>query len=223
MKARIGTLVVLVMALACAPAWAAPVTVNLRVEGAKSTIFEGKVKTDGHSIEQDKAGPQKCDGTNGGANPAAGPTMTSALDNALAWDGSWNASFSDFLINRIGPDAQTSKQFWGYALNYKDVEVGGCQQLVKSGDEVLYAFDAFGKRYLKLSGPTRLKVGQNFNLKVVDGKTGKAVAGAKVGGLSTNSKGIAKGNAKRAGRVVLKATASKSLRSNALVMRIAKR
>jgi hypothetical protein len=223
MKTRIGALAALVMALACAPAWAAPVTVNLRVEGAHSTIFEGKVRTDGHSIEQDKAGPQKCDGTNGGANPTAGPTMTSALDDAVAWDGSWSASFSDFLINRIGPDAQTAKQFWGYALNYKDVEVGGCQQRVQSGDEVLYAFDAFGKRYLKLSGPTRLTVGQKFNLKVVDGKTGKAVGGAKVGGLTTNTKGVAKGVAKRAGVIRFKAVAGKSLRSNALVTRIAKR
>ncbi|MEA2404745.1 MAG: hypothetical protein QOE08_1392 [Thermoleophilaceae bacterium] len=223
MKTRIGALTVLVIALACGPATAAPVKVNLRVEGATSTIFEGPVTTDGHAIEQDKAGPQKCDGTNGGANPAAGPTMTSALDDALAWDGSWSTSFSDFLINRIGTDAQTSTRFWGYALNYKDVQVGGCQQRVKAGDEVLFAFDAFGKRYLKLTGPTRLTVGQNFNLRVVDGKTGKAVAGAKVAGLRTNSKGIAKGNAKRAGRVVLKATASKSLRSNALVLRISRK
>jgi hypothetical protein len=66
-------------------------------------------------------------------------------------------------------------------------------------------------------------VGQNFNLRVVDGKTGKAVAGAKVAGLRTNAKGIAKGNAKRAGRVVLKATASKSLRSNAVVLRISRK
>src|SRR3954463_9732234 len=107
MKTRIGTLVVLVMALACAPAWAAPVTVNLRVEGAKTTIFEGKVKTDGHQIEQDKNGPQACDGTNGGATPAAGPTITSALDDAVAWDGSWTASLSDFLVSRIGPDKAT--------------------------------------------------------------------------------------------------------------------
>jgi hypothetical protein len=223
MKTRIATLVVLVMALACAPAWAAPVTVNLRVEGAKSTIFEGKVKTDGHSIEQDKAGPQKCDGTNGGANPAAGPTMTSALDDALAWDGSWSASFSDFLVNRIGSDAQTSKQFWGYALNFTDVQVGGCQQQVKAGDNVLFAFDAFGKKYLKLTGPTSVPLGKSYKLKVVDGKTGKPVAGAKVAGLKTNTKGIATGRASQTGRFALKATATKSLRSNALLLRVTRK
>jgi hypothetical protein len=83
MKSRIGALTALVFTLACTTAAAAPATVQLRVEGAKATIFEGKVTTDGHKIEQDKNGPQSCDGTNGGANPAAGPTITSALDDAL--------------------------------------------------------------------------------------------------------------------------------------------
>lgn len=223
MKTRIGTLAVLFTALACAPAWAAPVTVDLRVEGARGTIFEGRVTTDGHAIEQDKAGPQKCDGTNGGANPTPGPTMTSALDDALAWDGSWNASFSDFLINRIGREGATSTKFWGYALNYRDVTVGGCQQRVRSGDDVLFAFDAFGKRYLKLSGPTRVRLGRSFRVRVVDGKTGGPVARARVGGARTDARGYARLIAARVGSVRLKAAADNALRSNALVVRIARR
>ncbi len=154
MKSRIGALAVLALALACPSALAAPATVNLRVEGADDTLFEGKVRTDGHAIEQDKNGPQPCDGTNGGANPTAGPTVTSALDDAVAWDGTFNTSFSDFLVNRIGPDRATDTQFWGTALNGTATELGGCQVQVKTGDEVLWAYDMFSaKQFLALSGP----------------------------------------------------------------------
>ena len=62
----------LVALLACATARAAPVTVNLRVEGATSTIFEGPVTTDGKVINKGD-GPHPCDGTTTPArNPARG-------------------------------------------------------------------------------------------------------------------------------------------------------
>ena len=48
-----------------APAWAAPATVQLRVEGSASTIFEGPVTTDGKQIDKG-TGPHPCDGTSGG-------------------------------------------------------------------------------------------------------------------------------------------------------------
>ena len=76
MKTRIGTLAVLTAVLACAPAYAAPVKVKLRVEGATKTIFEGRVTTDAHPVTGDESGPHKCDGTNGGANATPGPTAT---------------------------------------------------------------------------------------------------------------------------------------------------
>ncbi len=70
----LGVLIaVLLAALAAATsAAAAPVTVNLRIEGSSSTIFEGPVTTDAKTI-----GGHPCDGTNGGANATPGPTMTS--------------------------------------------------------------------------------------------------------------------------------------------------
>src|SRR3712207_2768509 len=61
MKSRIGAATVLVFALGCSSAQAAPTTVDVRVEGKTRTIFEGKVTTDGHQIEQDRSGAQKCD------------------------------------------------------------------------------------------------------------------------------------------------------------------
>lgn len=223
MKSRIGALAVLVPALACSSAQAAPTTVNLRVEGEDATIFEGRVKTDGHAIEQDKNGPQACDGTNGGANPTPGPTVTSALDDAVAWDGSYSASFSDFLVNRIGPDQATDTQFWGAALNGTPTELGGCQVQVKRGDEVLWAYDLFSaKQYLKLTGHRTARVGKPFKVRVVDTKNGnKPVKGASISGVAkTNSKGIAKIVANEKGDLLAKAERRGALRSNALVVRV---
>jgi hypothetical protein len=223
MKSRIGTLAVLGLALAAPSATAAPATVDLRVEGSTDTIFEGTVKTDGHSIEQDKNGPQPCNGTNGGANPTAGPTVTSALDDAVAWDGTWNPSFSDFLVNRIGSDKATDTQFWGTALNGTPTELGGCQVQVKSGDEVLWAYDMFSaKQFLHLTGPKTAKLNKPFKVKVTDEKNGdKPVKGATVGQVArTNAKGVATIVGKARGLTLVKAERKGAIRSNALVVRV---
>ena len=222
MKYRYWALGVLTAALVgAAPALAAPATVNVRVEGLNATIFDGSVTTDAHPIEQDKAGPQTCDGTNNGANPAPGPTVTGALDTALAWDGSYSHSLKDFLITRIGPDASTSTKFWGLVLNFKQLQVGGCQQQVKTGDQVLFAYDLFSKKHvLQLTGPKTATSGKRFKVKVVDGQNGQPVAGAKVGVAHTNAQGVASTSFRGAGRAVLKADKADSVRSNALVVKV---
>ena len=223
MKSRIGALAALGLALACPSALAAPATVNLRVEGASDTTFEGKVRTDGHAIEQDKNGPQPCDGTNGGANPTPGPTVTSALDDAVAWDGTFNPSFSDFIVNRIGPDGATSDKFWGTALNGTPTELGGCQVQVKTGDDVLWAYDMFSaKQFLELSGPRTARLDRPFKVKVTDVKNGgKPVKGASVSGVATtNAKGVATVVGLKRGLTLLKAERRGAIRSNAVLVRV---
>jgi hypothetical protein len=225
MKIRFGTSVVLLMLALCAPAGAAPATVQLRVEGASSTIFEGPVTTDGKTIDKGD-GPHPCDGTNGGANPTAGPTMTSALDDASAsgsftWDGTWFDSLSDFGVDRIGPDANSSTQFWGYALNYIPSQIGGCQQRVETGDEVLFGYDFFSKTHLlKLAGPGKAAVGSPIVLTVSDGSDGSAIAGASVAGAPdsaiTGPDGSVGVTFDSAGLRLLKADRADSIRSNAL-------
>jgi hypothetical protein len=212
----------LVFTLASANASAAPATVELRVEGATETIFEGTVKTDGHQIEQDKSGPQSCDGTNGGANPAAGPTVTSALDDAVAWDGTWNSQFSDFLVNRVGSDKASATKFWGTALNSTPTEAGGCQVRVKDGDKVLWAYDMFSaKQFLELTGPKTSKLGKPFKVKVTDAKNGdKPVQGASISGFKTDAKGVATLVGDKKGLLLAKAEKKGALRSNALVVRV---
>ena len=216
---RIGTLGVLAALALVVPAAAAaaPVSVNLRVEGSTSTIFEGPATTDAKTING-----HPCDGTNGGANATPGPTMTSALDDAsivhgFPWSGTWFDSLHDFSIDSIGPDASNSSQFWGYAYNWQPSNVGGCQQEVQNGSDVLFGFDFFSKSHLlELSGPATAQAGQPVSLKVIDGQDGSAISGASVGGSTTAADGTASVTYTSPGVVRLKAERSDSIRSNEL-------
>lgn len=74
------------------PAKNHPTPVNLRIEGANHTIFEGKVVTMGHNVTTASGGTHHCDGTNFGNNIFPGPTCTSALDDAFVAKGfQWDA------------------------------------------------------------------------------------------------------------------------------------
>jgi hypothetical protein len=211
-----------------ASASAAPVTVQLRVEGSTATIFEGAVTTDGKVLDKG-SGPHPCDGTNGNTNPTPGPTMTSALDDGasqggFSWDGTWFAGFDDFGIDRIGPDSTdfAAGRYWGYALNYISTTIGGCQQRVQTGNEVLFGYDYFSKSHLlKLSGPAQVIAGQSITVTVVDGQTGAPLGGASVGGNTTRSDGRARVTFGAPGLQVLKAERPDSVRSNALVVCVA--
>jgi hypothetical protein len=227
MKTRIGTLAVLTAALALIPAGAqaAPTKVKVRVEGATKTIFEGAVTTDAHPVDGG-GGPQVCDGTNGGASSTPGPTATGALDDAaklgsFSWSGSFDPSFSDFIVSKVGPDASTDTQFWGVAVQWKALQVGGCQFKVSPGEEVLWAYDLFNKKHiLRLSGPRRVRAGKRFSVKVVDGQDGSPVSGARVAGKKTNAAGVAKLRFRRIGTKRLKGRRADSLRSNQVKVKV---
>ena len=204
----------LIAVAGCANALAAPVTVDLRVEGATETLFEGPVTTDGHQIDG-----HPCDGTNGNANPAPGPTMTSALDDSTAdWAGTWFDGFQDFGIDRIGPDSNdfANNRYWGYALNFAAVNVGGCQQQVAAGDDVIFGYDFFSKAHLlKLTGPVRAATGEPVWVTVTDGQGGTPLEGATVGGRTTGADGSTSLSYATPGLYPLKAERPDSLRSNA--------
>ena len=238
MNTRTGTLAVLAIAAACAPASAdaAPTDVTVRVEGATKTIFEGKVRSDGHALMKDASGAHPCDGTNAGVNPAPGATMTAALDDAtqlagLEWGGKWDDGFQDFLVTSIGPDAQTASSFWGYALNGVPTSVGGCQQQVEDGDEILFYYGGTFDNILRASGPKKVRAGRRFQVRVHAYATSydssgnastvvKPFEGARIGGKRTNSKGIVTLRYRTTGTKRLKATAPKSVRSNQLNVKV---
>ncbi|KAF7790668.1 hypothetical protein EIP86_001624 [Pleurotus ostreatoroseus] len=201
--------------------------VNLRIEGANRTIFEDFIFTRGHRVTSASGVTLDCDGTNNHTNPFPGPTCTSALEDAsklkhFTWDGTFFADFDDFLITRIARSEQTATEFWGLLLNFQFAPVGGCQQQVKLGDKVLWAFDAFDKtHFLSLAGPVTAGVGKPATFTVTDGSSGDAVANATVrstgGGepvAVTDRDGRVQLTFHTAGVHSLKADRADSLRSN---------
>jgi hypothetical protein len=211
--------------LATGSATAAPTTVQLRIEGSAGTIFEGPVTTDGHSIDKGD-GPHPCDGTTRTTPPlnsGPGPTVTSALDDAdrqagFTWSAQW-FSFGDFLVSQIGPDAPPagSSTYWGTVLNYQPTPVGGCQQQVAEGDEVLFALgDIYSQDLLRLTGPGRARAGAPVRVTVDDGKTGAPSVDATVGGVQTAPDGSATLAFGSPGLVRLKAEKAGAIRSNAV-------
>lgn len=221
-----ATLLVACALAAPAAAHAAPASVQLRIEGRNSTTYEGPVTTDGKVVRPSSGDDRQCDGTNGNppANPSPGATPTTALDDGagiggFTWDGSYNDDYDDYFITRIGPDPQTSSEFWGQYVNSQASQVGGCQELVKTGDEVLWAFDAFSKQHvLRLAGPSTGRTGQPIGVRVTDGANGAPIAGASVGGALTGADGRAALTFGQAGIYRLKATRADSVRSNGLTV-----
>ncbi len=224
-RVHLAALAALGALAAFAPAAQAdPVSVKLRVEGKSGTIYEKAVTTDGHAVATSAGGSHKCDGTNGGANPTPGPTSTATLDDGakqggFTFDATWNDGFEDFLIDRIGPDSSTSSEFWGHFNNFASSQVGGCQQRVGTGDEVLWVWDAFSKAHaLKLAGPASARTGQSFGVRVTDGGTGAPIPGSAIGGKLTDADGRATLSFAKAGIYPLKATRADSVRSPLLTV-----
>ena len=182
---RTGALALLLAVAACAPALAKSIAVNVRVEGLHKTLLDRRVLVDVRKVSSgDGTGKHKCDGTNNGASSTAGPTLIGAFDLAiqqanLTWAGKWFSSFEDFSIDRIGPDSSdtTNNKYWGQVVNYKDTDLGGCQQQIKAGDHVLVAFNSFGHPKLKLTGPGHATAGKPFRVTVLDGGVGEGVRG----------------------------------------------
>ena len=213
---------------AASAALAAPVTVNVRVEGSAATLFEGPVTTDANAALQtpSSGGPHPCDVGENTTPPSAtrAATPTTALADAarsagLSWDATWSPSFTDFLVNQVGTDV-AGTAFWGVAVNDKFPDVGGCQLALNPGDDVLWVFDGFGKPLLALTGPATATAGTPVTVTVRDGRNGTPVAGATVGTATTEAAGNATITFAQPGVQRLKAQAPGAVRSNALVVNV---
>jgi hypothetical protein len=220
-----------------AAALAAPVTVNLRIEGASQTIFEGPLTTDAHTAANPisapdsstkTVGPHPCDYSDNGSPPpggsSAGTPTTAAYDAAVGqkftFAATWYSSQNDFFVSQLGPDANggaPTYPSWGFAVNFQAGSVGGCQLRLNAGDQVLWAYDYFNRLHLlKLTGPSTANVGQPITFTVTDGGNGSAVAGASVGGQTTDAQGHASVTFSQTGTRSLKADRADSVRSNRL-------
>jgi hypothetical protein len=140
--------------LACAAAaQATPTQVNVRIEGAERTLFEGPILTEGHEVEASSdTQARSCDGidVNDPENTVPGPTPTAASADAMGligetFDGQREPQYEDYFVTRWGPDAQnpTDAAYWGALVNNVFTNVGGCQYELGGGDEVTWAYNAF--------------------------------------------------------------------------------
>jgi hypothetical protein len=94
--------------------------------------------------------------------------------------------------------------------------VGGCQQQVTAGDDVIFGYDFFSKTHLlKLTGPVRAATGEPVWVTVTDGQSGTPLDGATVGGRTTGADGSTSLSYASPGLYPLKAERPDSLRSNA--------
>ena len=211
-------------------ALATPISVNLRIEGRTSTLFDAPVTTDGHDVTTAKGGTHHCDGTNGGANPTPGPTPTAALDdaarqNGFVIDGDYgNFGIDDFFLDRIAGDTlDPNSQFWSLWINFASSDLGGCQKRIFQGQDVLWGYADFSgphsaARALKLTGPTTATTGVPMQVKVVDGSNGHPESGARVGGTTTGPTGVATLTFPNPGVFRLKAEHEETIRSNSLIV-----
>lgn len=157
MRNAVATFAVAALSLVAAPlAAAAPVPVNVRIEGKTETIFEGPILTDVHHVKASSDSKwRRCDGVNVNvpANEVPAAVPTSAGSDAmriagLGFDAQWYNQYEDYFLKRWGPDAQdqAENEYWGILVNNVFTDVGGCQYQLDGGDEVLWIYDAFDGR-----------------------------------------------------------------------------
>jgi len=129
--------------ITCANTAATPAATNarFRIEGSDSegTLFEGCIASGPRDVTTPSGGTHKCDGTNDGANPSPGATLTAQVDevarqSGFDYDGSYSTAFQDFFITRIGQSAQRCHKYWGVLLNEQFIPTGGCQSQFRNGD-----------------------------------------------------------------------------------------
>jgi hypothetical protein len=216
----------LVLALA-SPAAAAPVTVDLRIEGPTRTLFDGRVTTDVRAFRFTGDPMQhQCDGrASGGSSPVPVPTRGAALAEAaertpFALEGSWHPDFGPSFTRIAGESVAFDAATERYLVEFKNgrpADFGACGDPIRPGDDVVFAYAAFGQPLLALGGPSRAAPGQTVRVKVTDAGSGAAVAGATVGGAVTGADGTASiGPFATRGDITLKAEKPRAGRSNAL-------
>lgn len=157
---------VLATVSSASPARAALTEVNVRIEGASKTLFEGPILTEGHDVssyKEDGGGAadlaeHSCDGIDplDPENTVPGATPTAASVDAMdligetdALAGQWYPSFEDYFVKQWGKEAENAEagsRSWGVLVNNVFTSVGGCQYELAAGDEVLWIYNAFESR-----------------------------------------------------------------------------
>jgi hypothetical protein len=189
--------------LAPAVAAAEPVTVNLRIEGATSTLFEGPVTTDVRTFrftQGSDTSEHQCDGsTTGGTSSVPVPTRAAVVAAAseqvpFATEGSFHPQYGVSFTRIAGESVDYDPATFRYLVEYENwqfASLGACADDAQNGDETLFAYGTGSEVLLKLTAPATAKPGEPVTVTVVNGATGAPIAGAQVGGVTTNDAGQA--------------------------------
>jgi Domain of unknown function (DUF4430) len=207
-----GALLAAVLALSPAAVAASAPTVIVRVEGKARTLL-APTATHTHSGSI----------TKGGAAPGACPASSGqgALDVSThhRWSGKFDTSLGSYFVTTILGDTESGTQFfWEIFVNNVAASVGGCEIKLKPGDQLLFAVvPATGTAFpTALSAPGTATVGHSFTVKVqsftASGKA-KPLAGARVDGKLTSSRGTVRITPTKSGTLVLQATHKGYVRS----------
>jgi hypothetical protein len=220
-----GLLAGLCCLIAAPAASAAPVTVNLRIEGPSRTLFEDPVTVDVRTFHfSGDPASHVCDGTAANQGPSATPVPTrggavaQAIDAGLVAHGSWSDGFGSPSFSDIDGEsvAYDGSKFLGEYKNEAFSQYGSCGDPVGDGDRVLFAYGDGSESLLALSGPHGARPDQAFVVKVTD-STGAPVSGASLGDATTGADGTATvGPFAERGDHDLKASKSGAIRSNRL-------
>ena len=220
--------VLTISALFASPALAAPVTVDLRIEGPTRTLFEGPVTTDVRPFRfTGDATEYRCDGTanNQGNSPTPQPTRGAAVAEAsertpFTIRGTFGQNFRSPSFTEInGENVAFNPNTNEFLAEYKNgafSEFGSCGDPIAEGDRVLFAYGQGDEALLGLTGPATARPGETVELAVTDEK-GAPVGGASVGGQTTGPDGKARVVAQR-GPNEFKAAKPDAIRSNRAVV-----
>jgi hypothetical protein len=219
--------ILLVLAVSAPSASGAPVTTNLRIEGATSTLFEGPITTDVRPFHYTgDATMHECDGTSstGGTSPTPvvtrGTVVAAAIDAGLQANGTW-FSFGPGFDTIAGQNVAFDPATNDYLVEYDHgtvAETGACSDPVSTGEEVLFAYGDGNQMALSLTAPASVAVGQAARVVVRNAADKAGQAGATVGGATTGADGVAMVSFPRAGTYTLKAQKPGAIRSNAVTI-----
>jgi hypothetical protein len=223
MRRRSLGLAAVIAAVAATPALAAPVTVNLRIEGPTRTLFEGPVTTDVRPFQfTGDPNSYKCDGmppagTSSVPVPTRGAAITAAAQTTpFSMTGTFSTQFQSPTFVEIGGENVQSagSSFLGEYKNGQFAAAGACGDPIASGDDVLFAYGTGSELLLRLSGPGTAPPGAPVALRVTTWD-GSPVAGASVGGqISAADGAVTVGPFTARGNQDLKATKPGAIRSN---------
>ena len=195
------------IAISATPALAAPANVTVRVEGAASTLVDSAaVATTAQPVS--KAG-HDCSGTSAGG----------ALEKATAgnWTAGWDPNFGHFVQGIMG-ETPSGDDYWSLWIDHKLSSVGACAAELQEGDSVLFFVDTCHFDGTACSNAPVLPLGLTAPASVTQGAAAQVtvvrydasgaaapVAGASVGGATTDADGHATIAFPAAGVVRLKA------------------